>query len=97
MNNPEELREKIFERLGLVRDPGTFVDVVSMRLIRDVSVKEGGHATLIIKPTSNVCPLVAKLAIDVKTAVESVEGVNSAKVTIIDHINAETLNQLINE
>ncbi|MFQ6127082.1 MAG: hypothetical protein ACE5R6_21100 [Candidatus Heimdallarchaeota archaeon] len=55
----------------------------SMRQIRDVSVKESRNAPFIIKPTSNVCPLAAKLAIDVKTAVESVEGANRTIVTII--------------
>ena len=41
MNNPEELRKKILTRLGEVRDPGTSVDVISMRLIRNVEVTEG--------------------------------------------------------
>lgn len=97
MIEPEELREQIFDKLRMVRDPGTFVDVISMRLIRTVDVKEGGYVSLILKPGSNVCPLAAKLATDIKMAVESVEGVNRVDVTIIDHINAEMLNRLLNE
>ena len=95
MSNPEKLRNKVLDRLSQVRDPGTFIHVVSMRLIRNLEVEEGGHISLNLKPTSNICPLVAKLAVDIKTAIESVEGVNSVDVTIIDHANAETLNQLL--
>ena len=83
--------------MSKVRDPGTSVDVVSMRLIRNVEVTEGGHITLILKPSSNVYPLAAKLAIDVKAAVESGEGVKRVDVSIIDHVNAEMLNQLLRE
>ena len=97
MNNPEELRKKILTRLGEVRDPRTSVDVISMRLIRNVEVTEGGHISIILKPSSNVCPLAAKLATDVKAAVESIEGVKRVDVSIISHVNAEMLNRLLRE
>ena len=83
--------------MSKVRDPGTSVDVVSMRLIKNVDVREGGQITLILKPGSNVCPLAAKLATDVKTAVENVEGVKRVDISIIDHVNAEMLNRLLRE
>lgn len=97
MNNPDELRKEILTRLGKVRDPGTSVDVVSMRLIKNVEVTEGGHISITLKPGSNVCPLAAKLATDVKAAVESVEGVKRVEVSIIDHVNTEMLNRLLRE
>jgi len=97
MNTPKELKREIIARLSKVQDPGTSIDVVSMRIIRNIDVKEGGQITIILKPGSTFCPLAAKLASDVKTAVESIKGVMSVDVSIIDHVNAEMLNQLLRE
>ena len=97
MNEPDELKKRILDQLRMVRDPGTSLDVVSIRLIKSIRVKEGGHVHLTIKPTSNICPIIAKLTTTIKTVVEDLDGVNKVEMKLIDHVDSEMLNQLLNE
>lgn len=52
-----ELREKVMQTLQEVIDPGTTLDVVSMGLIKNLTVTESGEISLDFQPPSNVCPL----------------------------------------
>lgn len=97
MNEPDEIKKRILDQLRMVRDPGTSLDVISIRLIKSIRVKKGGYVHLTIKPTSNICPLVAKLTTTIKTVVEDVEGVNKVEMNVIGHVDSEMLNQLLNE
>lgn len=97
MNESEELKKRILDQLRMVLDPGTSLDVVRMRLIKSIRVTEGGHVQLTIKPTSNICPLIAKLTTTIKTVVEDLDGVKKVEMTVIGHVNSEMLNQLLNE
>ena len=97
MTKPEELKKTIFDQLHQIRDPGTATDVVQMRIIKSLTINNEGKVQLVIKPTSSVCPLVAKLMTTIKTIIEDIDGVTGVKMTVINHIQADMLNQLINE
>ena len=97
MNESNELKKRILDQLRMIHDPATSLDVVRMRLIKSICVKEGGQVQLTIKPTSNICPIIAKLTTTIKTVVEVLDGVNKVEMKLIDRVDSEMLNQLLNE
>jgi|UniRef100_A0A7C2ZHR4 metal-sulfur cluster biosynthetic enzyme len=62
--------EKLFERLRLIVDPHTGMDIVSMGLIKSLDVDKDS-AKIVIKPTSPFCPVSGYLIKAVEEAVES--------------------------
>ncbi len=91
------LRERILMRLAEVIDPETGADVLRMRLVEDLVVdEETGKVSYRFRPSSPLCPLAHSLAIDIKHAVASVEGVTEQQITVTDYINADGLTKLIN-
>jgi len=94
---PNELKNRIFNQLRMIQDPGTSLNVLRMRIIRSMEVNDKGQVRLVVKPSSNICPLVANLTTTIKAVIEDVDGVAKVHMTVIDHINAGMLNQLLNE
>ena len=91
------LRDKVIERLRKVKDPETTLDVVSMGLIRDLTVTTQGEVSFTFRPSSPICPLVFSLAFKVQEAVKGIEEVKGLEMVVIDHRMAEELNLLLNE
>lgn len=91
------LRENILMRLVEVIDPETGVDVLRMRLIEDLNVDEStGAVTYRFRPSSPLCPLAHSLALDIKRAVASVEGVISQEIEVAGYVRSEELTDMIN-
>ena len=97
MNDPEELRMAILERLSTVIDPETGADVVRMKLIEALIVDASGQVSYTIRPSSPLCPVAVFLAVQVKLVVASVPGVSAQKITVTNYIEAEKLTELINQ
>jgi metal-sulfur cluster biosynthetic enzyme len=97
MNDPEELRMAILERLSTVIDPETGADVVRMKLIENLIVDASGQVSYTIRPSSPLCPVAVFLAVQVKLVVASVPGVSAQKITVTNYIEAEKLTELINQ
>jgi metal-sulfur cluster biosynthetic enzyme len=97
MNDPEELRMAILERLSTVIDPETGADVVRMKLIENLIVDASGQVSYTIRPSSPLCPVAVFLAVQVKMVVASVLGVTAQKITVTNYIEAEKLTELINQ
>jgi len=89
-----ELGERIVAKLRAVIDPETYMDVISMDLIRDLEV-EDGRVSFKFRPSAPTCPLGIQLAYNIKNAVESVPGVEVLKMTVIDYIMADSLNEML--
>lgn len=89
------LRDNIIEKLREVKDPGTTLDVVSMGLIKDLTVMTEGNVSFTFRPSSPVCPLVFSLAFKVQKAVRGIEGVKELEMTVTDHQRAGELNSLL--
>jgi metal-sulfur cluster biosynthetic enzyme len=64
-----------------VKDPELGLDLVVLGLIYDVEIEES-HVHAIISLTSPMCPVAGQIVEDVKTAIEGVEGVESAEVEL---------------
>jgi metal-sulfur cluster biosynthetic enzyme len=92
-----ELRETVIQTLQEVIDPGTTLDVVSMGLIKNLTVTESGEISLDFQPSSNVCPLALPLALDIQNALKKLNGVKGLSVKVIDHLKADEVNKYLQE
>ena len=93
----QQLMEKIFKALTQVVDPATGLDVVRMRVIKDLQVRENGRVEVILEPTSPVCPLAYKVAADIKLAIKSVEGVKEVDMRVKNFKDAARLEAMLKE
>jgi metal-sulfur cluster biosynthetic enzyme len=99
MSNVEstQLRQLILERLRLVIDPETNVDVVRMRLVEDIRVDSDGSVAYTFHPSSPFCPIAVYLIQQIKSAVSEIPGIVGQKITVTDYVAAEQLTNLINK
>ncbi|MFH1224335.1 MAG: metal-sulfur cluster assembly factor [Candidatus Diapherotrites archaeon] len=70
---------KIREKLRLIIDPHTGIDIVEMGLVKKIEVK-GGKATVHFTPTTVACPVMGYFLQKIKELAESVPGVEKAEV-----------------
>lgn len=92
-----DLQERIERSLALVIDPETGMDVMRMKLVRDLKVDENGNVELTFRPSSVLCPLGFQLGINIKEAVQDVPGVKSVQVHVDGFIHAEQLRTILAE
>ncbi|MGC9347942.1 MAG: metal-sulfur cluster assembly factor [Anaerolineae bacterium] len=91
------LRERILMRLVEVIDPETGVDVLRMGLVENLNVDENtGEVSYRFRPSSPLCPLAHSLAVDIKHAVSSVEGVSDQEILVVDYVKSDELTKMIN-
>ena len=89
--------EEIEEKLRQVIDPETGMDVIRMRLVRDLRVGQEGDVELTFRPSSVLCPLGFQLGINIKEAVLDVPGVMRVQVHVDGFIHAEQLTKILME
>jgi metal-sulfur cluster biosynthetic enzyme len=80
-----------------VIDPETQVDVVRMRLIQDLKVKQGGSVEYTFRPSSPLCPIAVALAVNIKRAIAEVPGVKRQNIKVEGYLAAQELTRLINK
>jgi ATP-binding protein involved in chromosome partitioning len=91
------LLEKIEENLAQVIDPEIGMDVMRMKLVRDLKVGKDGDVELTFRPSSVLCPLGFQLGINIKEAVLNVPGVKSVQVHVDGFIHGEQLKKILDE
>lgn len=91
------LIEEVRERLQQVIDPETGMDVIRMKLVRDLKVDENGNVELTFRPSSVLCPLGFQLGINIKEAVQVVSGVKSVQINVDGFIHADELRTILAE
>jgi metal-sulfur cluster biosynthetic enzyme len=97
MTNAKALHKAIFERLSMVIDPETGVDVVRMRLIEDLIVNKDGHVSYTFRPSSAFCPMAVPLADAIQRAVAEVPGVIAQDVKVIGFALSDELMALLRQ
>ncbi len=97
MIDPEDLHEAILDKLSMVIDPETGIDVVRMRLIEDLTVDENGRVSYKFRPSSPLCPIAVPLSLMIQKAVAEVEGVSGQEFQIVGYLRAEELTRWIQE
>jgi metal-sulfur cluster biosynthetic enzyme len=95
MNDPQQLRASILQRLATVIDPETGVDVVRMRLIEDLEVDEDGRVSVKFHPSSFLCPLAVSLAQAIQQAIAEVDGVTDQHIKVVGYIQGYKLTELL--
>ena len=91
------LLEKIKESLAQVIDYETGMDVMRMKLVRDLKVGQDGDVELTFRPSSVLCPLGFQLGINIKEAVLGVPGVKSVQINVDGFIHANQLLKILDE
>ena len=91
------LLQKIEKSLARVVDPEMGMDVMRMKLVRDLKVGQDGDVELTFRPTSVLCPLGFQLGINIKEAVLDVPGVKSVQIHVDGFIHGEQLKKILEE
>jgi len=94
---PMTIKQKIEDALRGVIDPGTNLDIMRMKLVRDLSINQDGRVSLTFRPASPVCPLAFKLAYDIKKAVRQTQGVNEVEVKVAGYNRADELMEVLRQ
>ena len=77
------IEERIVDVLHTVYDPEIPVNIYDLGMIYKVDVQENGNVDLDMTFTSPSCPAADFILADVRSKVESVEGVTSANVNLV--------------
>ena len=78
-----QLEERIVDVLKTVYDPEIPVNIYDLGMIYKIDVQEDSSVDLDMTFTAPNCPAADYILEDVRTKVESVDGVNSANVNLV--------------
>ncbi len=95
METPGKLEKAVHEKLKRVIDPETGVDVIRMRLVQDIQIDATGKVTYVFRPSSPLCPIAVQLALAIIQAIGDVPGVTGQSITVVDYVEAESLNAIL--
>lgn len=71
--------EQIWEQLKTVRDPELHRDIVSLEMVKQVTI-EGAKVRLHIELTTPACPMKEQIGADIERAVTAVDGVDGVEI-----------------
>lgn len=91
------LDDRVKQRLKMVIDPETGIDVLEMDLINSLSTTDSGEVKLRFRPSSFVCPLAFELAREIWESLREIEGVKSIDIEVVDCLWADQINQVLRE
>lgn len=85
MNQEEKLQiqERIVDMLKTVYDPEIPVDIWNLGMIYKIEVNDDGTVDLDMTFTAPNCPAADFIVEDVRTKLESVEGVKAANINLV--------------
>ena len=90
------LKEKVIEKLKTVYDPELREDVVRLKLVYDLEVDdENGIVNIKFRPTVENCPVGLQLAIAIKKAILSIDGVKKVNVKVENFIWAKEAEEFL--
>lgn len=78
-----KIEERIVDMLKTVYDPEIPVDIWNLGMIYKIDVKDDGTVDMDMTFTAPSCPAADFILEDVRTKVESVEGVKAANVNLV--------------
>lgn len=94
--NKAELLNAVLSKIREVIDPETGVDVIRMQLVQDLTLDDEGNLSYTFRPSSPLCPIAIHLAMSIQEAIKEVPGIASQRVTVVDYIQADMLNEILN-
>ena len=78
-----QIEEKIVDVLKTVYDPEIPVNIYDLGMIYKIDVDEKGNLDMDMTLTAPSCPAADFILEDVRTKVESVEGIKSANINLV--------------
>ena len=93
----DDLCNRVVARMSQIIDPETGVDIIRMRLIEGLKIRQDGFVSYKFRPSSPLCPLAVSLSVQIKKAVAEVEGIMGQEITVVGYVGADDLNQLLRE
>jgi len=90
------LRDRVLSEVEKIVDFETGMTFGEMRMIRNVKEIEPGVFRIDFTPSSPVCPMVVRLAMEIRNRAENVEGVRKAFVYCRGHVTEEKINKVVN-
>lgn len=91
-----KLENKILAEIEKIVDFETGLTFGEMKMIRLVKETEPGVVRVDFTPTSPVCPMATRLALEVKDKAENIEGIKKAIVYVRGHIMEQEINKRVN-
>ena len=91
-----KLESKVLAEIEKIVDLETELTIGEMKMIRLVKETEPGVIRVDFTPTSPVCPMAVKLAIEIRDKAENIEGVEKAVVYVRGHIMEQEINKRVN-
>lgn len=79
---PQELEDKIVERIKMVFDPEIPVNIYDLGLIYDISITAQNEAVILMTLTSPACPEAGELPGNVEKSVREIEDITDVKVIL---------------
>ncbi|MEM2888017.1 MAG: iron-sulfur cluster assembly protein [Candidatus Bathyarchaeia archaeon] len=92
-----DLEDKVLNEIGKIIDLETGLALNEMKMIQLVKEIEHGVVKIDFTPTSPVCPMAIKIAVEIRNKAENVEGVKKALVYVRGHIMENEINERINK
>ena len=91
-----ELESKVLAEIEKIVDPETELAIGEMKMIQLVKETKPGVVQIDFTPSSPVCPIAVKLAIEIRDRAENVEGVEKAIVYVRGHMMEQEINKKVN-
>lgn len=92
-----ETKQQIQDKLARIADPHMGISITDMGIVRDIDIHEDNTVDIILSPTNPGCMSIANIAMAAKLEVEKIDAIDKAQITVIDHMMAETINEMINK
>src|SRR3954469_18481625 len=86
-------RDIVLNALRTVQDPDLKQDLVTLNMIRDLTVNESGFVSFRVVLTTPACPLKAKIEGDCRSAVNSVPGVEKVEIKMDSEVRVKRSGQ----
>jgi ATP-binding protein involved in chromosome partitioning len=81
-------QQSVIEVLKQVIEPELHQDIVSLKMVEDISIKND-VVSLKIVLTTPACPLKKKIETDVQNAIQSLDGINSVDISWDSKVNSD--------
>ncbi len=94
----DQIKKDIQDKLALIADPHMGVSIIEMGLVKDIEIDEDNkNVKIILSPTNPGCMSIANIAMAAKLEIEKIDGIEKAEVQVIDHLMADTINEMVNK
>lgn len=89
-------KEAILDSLRVVQDPDLHRDIVSLGMIKDVTI-DGGHVSVNVELTTPACPLKEQIKQEAHKAVSSLDGVREVNVQMSANVRRSASPSVMNQ